>query len=127
MNPDTFAQIVQKSLRVTIGATASLVEMLQDPERREENLTRLRTDFGQLANEWEIKGESTESEARNFVSSLLSQPFNSSSSTGPDYQTTVSTTATPVTSPDVQRDLQELTAQIAAIRSELERLRADNS
>lgn len=127
MNPDTFAQIFQKSLRVTIGATASLVEMLQDPERREENLTRLRTDFGQLANEWEIKGESTESEARNFVNSLLSQPFNSSSSTSSDYQTTVSTTATPVTSPDVQRDLQELTAQIAAIRSELERLRADNS
>ncbi len=126
MNPDTLVQLAQKSLRVTIGATATLLETLQDPQQREANLSRLKTDLSQMTDEWEVKGETTEREARSFVDSLLSQAssrVNTAVSNEPrTVSTTVSTTATPI-APDVQQDLQELTQQIAALRAELEKLR----
>ena len=126
MNPDTLVQLAQKSLRVTIGATATLLETLQDPQQREANLSRLKTDLSQMTDEWEVKGESTEREARSFVDTLLSQASNRVStavSTEPrTVSTTVVATVTPI-APDVQQDLQELTQQIAALRAELEKLR----
>jgi polyhydroxyalkanoate synthesis regulator phasin len=125
MNPDTLVQLAQKSLRVTIGATATLLETLQDPQQREANLSRLKTDLSQMTDEWEVKGESTEREARSFVDTLLSQAsnrVNTAVSTEPRTVSTVSTTAAPI-APDVQQDLQELTQQIAALRAELEKLR----
>jgi polyhydroxyalkanoate synthesis regulator phasin len=122
MNPDTLVQLAQKSLRVTIGATATLIETLQDPQQREANLSRLKTDLGQMTDEWEVKGESTEREARSFVDSLLNQASSRvNTATSPEPRT-VSTTAAPI-APDVQQDLQELTNQIAALRAELEKLR----
>lgn len=126
MNPDTLVQMAQKSFRITLGATAFFLETLQDPQRREVNVARLQTEFNQLTEEWEQKGETTEQEARSFVDNFLSQQFNHSpasqtTSTPPPY------TSTPSTSPDIQQDLQELTAQLAALREELERLREQNS
>ena len=120
MNSDTLTQLLQKGFRVTLGATASLVEALQDPEHRQEKLSRLTSDFGQLTEEWEAKGATTEQEARNFVDNLWRQ----SSVTPPP-----SSSAVPVDSPDpgVQEDLQELTAQIAAMRAEIEKLRAQDN
>lgn len=131
MNPDTFVQFVQKGFRVTVGATASLIEALQDPQQREENLYRLRTEFSQLAEQWEAKGEVTEQEARNFVDTVLQQQADrsaqpSSPSSGVTDADVTVTTTTSATSPIVQQDLQDLTAQIAAIRSELEKLRAQD-
>ncbi|NJO40538.1 MAG: hypothetical protein HC769_04525 [Cyanobacteria bacterium CRU_2_1] len=126
MNPDTVIQLAQKGFRVTLGATASLLETLQDPQRREETLFKLRTEFSQLADEWEVKGETTEQEARNFVDTMLRQPSNPGSSSSPE-PSTVTTPVTPGASSDVQQDLQELTAQLAAIRAELEKLREQDS
>jgi polyhydroxyalkanoate synthesis regulator phasin len=126
MNPDTILQIVQKGFRVTLGATASLVETLQDPQRRDENLYRLRVELSQLAEEWAVKGEMTEQEARNFVDTILSQRAAQTDSDFTTPSTSSSSTAT-AAPPDVQLDLQELTAQIAAIRAELERLREQDS
>uniref|UniRef100_A0A832M680 Thylakoid lumen protein n=1 Tax=Oscillatoriales cyanobacterium SpSt-402 TaxID=2282168 RepID=A0A832M680_9CYAN len=121
MNSDSLVQLLQSSVRVTLGATASLIEVLQDPAKREENLTKLRQEWSKLSEDWEVKGESTEQEARNFVNNLLHQRTSSApnSSTG----STATATAPPTTSPDVQVELQELTAQIAAIRAELEKMR----
>lgn len=126
MNPDSLIQIAQKGLRVTLGATSVLIETLQDPTRREESFSRLRTEFSQLAEEWEVKGEVTEREARDFVDNVLSQRFNrnpspSASPTSPTSPTTAASST--VASPDVQQDLQDLTEQLAAIRSELQKLR----
>lgn len=121
MNSDTVILLLQKGFRVTLGATASLVEVLQDPQKREQNLSKLRLELSQLAEELAEKGEITEREARTFVDGVLSQRQNPSS----PAQTTVTTTATSVqtASPEVQLELQELTAQLAAIRAEVERLR----
>ncbi|KAM3103541.1 hypothetical protein ACKFKF_00600 [Phormidesmis sp. 146-12] len=151
MNSDTVTQLLQKGFHVTIGATASLVESLQDPQKREQNFSRLRSEFSELTTpslveslqdpnrreqnlirlrleldeltqEWAQKGEVTEREARAFVDTMLAQRNQGTSST-----TTVTTTATPVStiSPEVQLELQALTAQLGAIRAELERLRSE--
>ncbi len=125
MSPDNVVQLLQKGFRVTLGATASLIEILQDPQNRQENLSKLKVELDQLAEEWEDKGERTEQEARNFVDTVLNQSSHSSSGAtdSPPSGTATATAPPPATSPDVQLDLQELTAQLAAIRAELEKLR----
>lgn len=133
MNSDTVIQLLQRGFRVTLGATASLVEILQDPQRRDANLSKLRTEFDQLAQEWAEKGSVTEQEARNFVDSMFRQGNRSTSSPTEnaeyDYGSGSTTVAAPpsAASPDTQLELQELTAQLAAIRAELEALRNQES
>lgn len=118
MNSDHFVQLFQKGFRVTLGATASLVEVLQDPGRRDESLSKLNQEWSVLSAEWAQKGEVTEQEARSFVDTLLANRT-SQSTTG--ASSTAATT--PSAPPDVQLELQELTAQIVAMRAELERIR----
>ena len=130
MNSDNLTQLLHRSLRVTLGATASLIEILQDPQRRQENLSKLSTDLQQLTEEWAAKGEITEREARTFVDSMLSRQgsvSDRSSTSTVSRPTTITTTATPASDPRVQDDLRELTAQIAAMRAELERLKQQDS
>lgn len=125
---DTLTQLLQKGFRVTLGATATIVEAIQDPQRREANLSKLTAEMSQLAEEWEAKGMTTEQEARNFVDTIFQQGATSPSSTS--YTAPSSSSASPASSTsapvDVQQDLQELTAQIAAIRAEIERIRAQD-
>lgn len=125
-NSDPIVEQLQKGFRVTLGATASLVEALQDPEKREENLAKLSQEWSQLAADWAEKGEVTEQEARTFVDTIWSQQgaSNPSSSAAPPE---TGSTASPDVQPDVQSEIQELTAQLAAIRAELERLRNQDS
>lgn len=145
MNSDTLIQMLQNGFRLTLGATTSLLEVvqdsekraenltrlqqewsqtttslaeaIQDPQKREENLTKLRQEWNQLSEEWVVKGETTEQEARNFVSSLLNQRAGYQSDANPGG---VKTATSPTTSPEVQTELQELIDQIAAVRTELE-------
>ena len=122
MNSDTVLRLLQKGFRVTIGATATLIEVLQDPQRREQNLSKLRLDLDQLAQEWAEKGEVTEQEARSFVDTIIAQRRNVNDRAA--SETTVTTIATPVAPPSTEvLELQELTAQLAAIRAELAHLR----
>ncbi len=121
MNSTSLIQLLQKSFHVTLGATASLVEVLQDPQKREQNLSKLRLELTELAREWSEKGEVTEVEARNFVNNFL--PHESQSPSTQSTPGTFSSTATPsAADPKIQLELQELTAQLGAIRAELERL-----
>lgn len=120
MDSNNLVQLLQKSFHVTLGATAALVEVLQDPQKREQNLSKLKLELDELAQEWSERGEMTEVEARNFVSSLLES--GNQGDIQPDSGSLSSSTTT-VADPIVQLKLQELTAQLAAIRAELERLR----
>ncbi|XGV97125.1 MAG: hypothetical protein ACAF41_30940 [Leptolyngbya sp. BL-A-14] len=122
MNSDKFVQLFQQGFRITLGATATFVEVLQDPEKRDENLAKLNQEWSVLSAEWAQKGEITEQEARNFVDTLLTKR-----STNPSTGASSTTVATPSAPPDVQLELQELTAQIVAMRAELERLRNENA
>jgi polyhydroxyalkanoate synthesis regulator phasin len=130
MNSDHLLQLLHKGFRATLGATTSLIETLQDPQKREQNLSQFRSEFGERFQEWAEKGEITEQEARNLLDSLLRQRNNQSSSpssAAPTPSESTTPSSTPTAPPDVQLEMQELTAQIAAIRAELEKLRDRDS
>jgi polyhydroxyalkanoate synthesis regulator phasin len=123
MNSDNLVQQLQKGLRIALGATTTLVESIQDPLKRDENVAKLRTDWTVLAEEWAEKGAVTEQEARSFMDNWLAQQRSST----PSSPSTASTSQGPTTSPDIKADLQELTEQVAAIRLELEKMRGSES
>lgn len=117
MNPDTLVQLVQKSVHITLGATTTAVESLQDPQKRQENLSKLNLGWDTLSEEWAQKGQQTEQDARAFVDTLWGQSGTApTAASGP-------AASQPSAPPDVQQDIQELTEQIAGLRAELERLR----
>lgn len=124
MSSDNLVQTLQTGFRITVGATASLLESLQDDRKREENLETLKLEWTQIADKWAEKGEQTEQEARNFVDAVMSQG-QSATSRPPTDSASSSTPETPATDADaaVQTELQELTEQIATLRKELEQLR----
>jgi polyhydroxyalkanoate synthesis regulator phasin len=147
MNLDSFIELMRKGLRVSLGATASLLEVVQDPQKRdqnleqfkqacselpsmlqdtqkrEENLRKLQDELTQLSDTWATKGEITERDARNIVDTLLAQYNNQMGN--PSTGTTINTTATTVASTSFQREIQDLTTQVSAIREELEKMRQE--
>lgn len=124
MYPDDLTQTLQKGIRVTLGATASLIEALQDPETSSQKFSELGSDVNRLTEELEVKGETTEREAREFVDGLLSQVPNPFGGSSPGVgETTITTIASPVVNNAVQSDLEALTLELAAIRREIEALK----
>jgi polyhydroxyalkanoate synthesis regulator phasin len=116
MNNDNLAQTIQKGFHLTLGATAALLESLQDAEKRQENLSKMQSDFNRLTEEWADKGSLTEQEARIYVDRIFNQQ------TAANTTTTVNTPAETSTEGDIKTQVQELTAQLAALRAELENL-----
>lgn len=132
MNPDNLPLMLQTGFHLTLGATSFLIETLQDPLKREENLDKLKSDLGELASELLEKGEMTDREARNFVDTIFSQSGNRENADSESVSPKPSDAATyappaSVVQPDVKLEIQELTAHMAALRVELEKLLAENS
>lgn len=128
MNSDNLLQFLQTGLRVSLGATTSLVETFANPEKREENLSQLKSELSQRVTEWEEKGLITEQEARSFIETILKQQNNSTgSSTTETASDSVAAPSTTTASPTMQREVEALTSQLAAIRAELEKLRNSDS
>lgn len=124
MNPDTLSQTIQKGFRVTLGATASLLEAIQDPQASSQKFSTIGGDFNRLAEEFEAKGEVTEQEARQFVDSMMTQmpnPFFQGQT--PASSQTVNTVAMPVIDVTMQTELENLTQELAQIRQEIEALK----
>jgi len=115
MNSETGIDFLKKGFHVTLGATTSLVEALQDPLKREETLAQLRLGPSELAEFLAQKGAVTEVEARNFVDGVVAQYGSSSSTTN----NASSPYPTPVVDLSLQQDLRDLTAQLAELRSQL--------
>jgi len=123
MNPDAIFQTVQKGFRVSVGAASTLLESLQNPRVGEEALNKLRTNPNELADELASRGEMTEQEARTFVDSLVNQARSAGTSGG---ASSPASAAGPTAPPDLQADLEDLVAQITALRKELEDLSSQN-
>ena len=124
MNSNNLLQLLQTGFRVSLGATTSLIETLQDPQKREENLSQLNSQLRQRVAEWGEKGEITEQEARRLIEQILRQQSNPERP--PTTETPSDTVTNPSTTPvssNAQLEIEELTAQIAAIRTELEKIR----
>ncbi|MDJ0689066.1 MAG: hypothetical protein QNJ41_11200 [Xenococcaceae cyanobacterium MO_188.B32] len=124
MNNNSLLQFIQQGFRVTIGATASLVETIQDPQKRTEALSQLQIELEQKTKEWAQKGEVTEQEARRIIDNLINQRARGKQ---PDVTNSNSQSSSNTTSPknSVRSDLEELTEQIIALRKDLEILRKE--
>ncbi len=123
MNSNNLFQFLQQGFRMTVGATAILIETLQDPQKRESALSQLQAEFSQRSREWAEKGEITEQEARKMVDEILQQRSNS-----PPGETSSSTTSAVNTTNDptvVSSQLQELTEEIVSLKKELEQSRSN--
>lgn len=130
MNFDTFTEFIQKSFRVSLGAAASAVEAIQDPQASADKFSDIGTDFDRLADELEVRGALTEKEAREFVDNLnrnfggqWPNPFAPNDA----GSTTVNTVAQPVVDSSIQTEIKALTEQLSAIRHEIEQLKAQGS
>lgn len=120
--PTNFFDIFQKGFRVTVGAAATLVETLQDPQKREVTLSEFRTELQNRASEWSEKGEMTEQEARKFLEKIFQQDRDASSQE-------IETSATEIkdNDTDLQGELKTLTEEIASLKTELAALRQGKS
>ncbi len=130
MNTNNLMESVQTGFRVAVGATASLIELLQDPQKQPENLNPWDANWDELTKQWAEKGEVTEQEARKFVENLWSQQTASSPETEGTDRSTESPEAkesnpTPPNDSEVQSELHELTQKIASLRAELEKLQQE--
>jgi polyhydroxyalkanoate synthesis regulator phasin len=122
MNANNLFQVVQQGFRITVGATTSLLETIQDPQKRAETISELQTELSQKTREWAEKGEITEHEARRMLDNLFRQRgWQTNSETTRTRSETGATSYS--TAKNVESDLQELTEQIIALRTELEQLR----
>ena len=132
MNTDTLTELLQKGYRVTLGAASSAVEAIQDPQRAAADFSAIGTDWERLADKLEVRGALTEKEARDFVEGVTSQmpePFRSASSpftqSAPEPKT-VTTIATPVVDTELKSEVESLTAELIAMRQEIEALKQNN-
>ncbi|NJK40635.1 MAG: hypothetical protein HC934_03325 [Acaryochloridaceae cyanobacterium SU_2_1] len=119
MNPDNVAELIKKGFHVTLGATTSVVEALQDSQKREENLTQLNLGFDQLSQIWADKGQITETEARKLVDNLASQY---GLPTNPMANGPATVVPKPLVDPLLIDELRSLTNELASIRHELTQL-----
>lgn len=132
MNTDTLLELFKKGYRVTLGAASSAVEAVQDPQRAADEFSAVGTDFQRLAEKLEVRGALTEKEARDFVEGVASQlpePFRSVSASftqGANAPRTVTTVATPVVEAGLQAEVESLTAELIAMRKEIDELKQKN-
>jgi hypothetical protein len=124
MNPDNLTQIIQKGFHLTLGATSFFMETLQNSSKRDENLNKLNSDFNQLTEEWAQRGERTEREARNFVDTILNQQ---NCQVNTDSINVPSTPVSDFVQSDIQRDLLELTQEVADLRAALQQSQKSDS
>jgi len=134
-------KLFQRGYYVTLGATSSLIEVIQDPTKREENLRRLGRSFDEITQELAEKGVTTEAEARSYVDKFVAQQVSGTSTPKSETAglTTVTTTAKTVddstdnlsdktdkgVKASMRDEIQELTQQLASLRSELEKFRSN--
>jgi polyhydroxyalkanoate synthesis regulator phasin len=117
-------KLLQKSFYVTLGATASLIEVVQDSQKRAAATASLGQDISRWTQDLVDKGVITEVEARSFVDRFVSQNMQSKSAApDSDFRTVNTRATTDSENPQAQADLKELTDQLADLRSELEGLR----
>ncbi|PZV16926.1 MAG: hypothetical protein DCF20_07185 [Pseudanabaena sp.] len=135
-------KLFQRGYYVTLGATSSLLEVIQDPAKREENFRRLGRSFDEITQELAEKGVTTEAEARSYVDKFIAEQVNGKSTNNSESAglTTITTTSKTVddnvtdsssekadqsVKASMRDEIQELTQQLASLRSELEQLRSN--
>lgn len=120
MDKTAIFQTLQQGLHVTVGATATLIETIQDTQKRNETLSELQSTFQQQTQQWAEKGLVTEEEARRLMDSWLAKYKSGNSSSCGRSE---SSSGDRVTYNNAQSEIQDLTEQIIALKTELEQAR----
>lgn len=129
MNPDNLTETIQKGVRVTLGAAASLVDAVKDPQGSQAKFSAIGNDMDLLTQELEAKGADAEREARAVMDSVIGQveqmpnPFAPPSAS----DATVDTVVQPVVDITLQSELEGLTKELTVLRQEIETLKAQQS
>ncbi|MBD2655242.1 thylakoid-associated protein [Synechocystis sp. FACHB-383] len=116
-NNSTLLDTIQQGFRITVGATATLVETLQDPQKRQGTFQDLQQEWDQRASQWAQKGTTTETEARQYVDQLLDQWRRSMP--GPLAKTTDTASNKIIDFATAKKELDRLTEEIATLKGEL--------
>lgn len=117
-----------RARRIAVGAATSVVESIQDEQKRNENAGLLSMDFNDLAERLAAKGETTEVEARKYVNGMMNQSPASESTVDVPARDESGFTASPMTSVDVTdsaAEIQELTRIVQDLRRDLEQMRSE--
>ncbi len=114
--------LLKHGFHITVGATAALVETIQDPQKRSEAISEVQAELSQKTQEWAAKGEVTEVEAKRYLDNLFERRSEAEVNSSP------TNTPNPPNYPtgnnsSVNSRLQELTDEIIALKLELEKLR----
>jgi polyhydroxyalkanoate synthesis regulator phasin len=115
--PNTPEMWLQQGFRLALGCAGTLVEWVQDEQKRQTQLQQWQAGMQQLVQELVAKGEKTEAEAREFVERLFQR---TSPSSAPPPPVDVEVTSAPA---DAATQLQELTQELSALRESLEQSR----
>ena len=116
MNNNNFLlETAQKGFRITVGAATSLIETVQNPQKRSEAISQIQSELNQKAQEWAQKGEITEQEAQAFVNNLLNQKPWEKGASGIKNPSNNSSNSS--SSNNVNWELQELIEEIVAFSS----------
>ena len=110
--------LLQQGFHLSVVAATLLVETLQDPQKRRQTFTEIQSQVSEQTKIWTEKGSQTEAEARRYVEAWLAQRQNKTPSSG----TNVGAPGA-VSYGQAQRELEELVAQITALKAELEQNR----
>lgn len=121
-------KLFTRARRIAFGTAASLMEILQDTDKRSQNFKQLTDNFNQLADEMAIKGEETEMEARRQMDSWFSSSKNPQSNTTVPTKIEVIdiTDGTDGSSGNGAAEVEALNAEIASLKAQLKELRGSS-
>ena len=108
-------ETAQQGFHITVGAATSFLETVQNPQKRSEVISQIQLELSHKAQEWSEKGVATEQEAKAYINNLINQNTGAKNPSSDVYNSN--------TSNDVNSGLQELKAEIIALRLELEKIR----
>ena len=121
-------ELFTRARRIAFGTAASLVEILQDTDKRNQNIKKFSENFNQIADEMAIKGEETEMEARRQMDTWWSSTTpNRSSNSVPTKIEVIDITDESGSPGNDSAEVAALTAEITALKAELERMRSSQN
>ncbi|MEN9216962.1 MAG: hypothetical protein Q6K90_06535 [Gloeomargarita sp. HHBFW_bins_162] len=121
--PNTPETWLQQGFRVALGCAGTVLEWVQDEQKRQAQLQQWQKDVEQMIQELTAKGEKTEAEAREFVERLFNRNTPPPPSPPP---VEVEVTSSPAPT-DAAAQLQELTTELSSLRESLEQSRPNES
>ncbi|NJL99525.1 MAG: hypothetical protein HC818_07890 [Synechococcaceae cyanobacterium RM1_1_27] len=136
--PGDLGSWMTRARHIFYGTASSVVEMLQDPDKRTENINKLSLDLGDLADELATKGALTEAEALQYLEQLQTiQKQQAAPAPNPSAPVTIIIQDAQDSGPSVVLDpenqvsqddiqaLMDLTRQVEALRLDLEHSRTE--